>query len=114
MWPCGTRRFVDKYYVNVEEADVFSNATIQDSRDNGVHATLPGHEGTVTSVRFVNDTLLVSADDRGFMKLWRNETGKVDSFLTALFLVLTFARVVGGGFQHRRSLKIHICASDIW
>ncbi|KAI0721823.1 WD40 repeat-like protein [Cerioporus squamosus] len=37
-----------------------------DSLDRGVFATLPAHDGLVTSVAFVHDRLLVSADDKGW------------------------------------------------
>jgi len=37
----------------------------------GVHATLPGHAGEVTSVAFVTDNLFVSADDRGELIVWQ-------------------------------------------
>ncbi|KAI0699397.1 WD40 repeat-like protein [Cytidiella melzeri] len=48
----------------------------ENAHDTGTHITLPGHEGTVTSVRFINDGLLLSADDRGVVKLWRNKAEK--------------------------------------
>ncbi|KAI0728765.1 WD40 repeat-like protein [Fomitopsis betulina] len=37
-----------------------------DSHDRGVYETLPGHEGLITSVRFVDETTFVSADDKGW------------------------------------------------
>ena len=43
----------------------------QDPNDRGAHETLPGHEGLVTSVRFVDDSTFVSADDKGVLRLWR-------------------------------------------
>ena len=39
--------------------------------DRGVFATLPAHEGIVTCVAFVRDRLLVTADDKGMLKLWK-------------------------------------------
>ncbi|KAI0092834.1 quinon protein alcohol dehydrogenase-like superfamily [Irpex rosettiformis] len=44
----------------------------EDSNDTGVYTALPGHTGRVTGVRFINDALLLSADDTGVIKLWRN------------------------------------------
>ncbi|KAI0347302.1 WD40 repeat-like protein [Trametopsis cervina] len=48
----------------------------EDEYDAGAHCTLPGHEGTVTGLRFINDGLLLSADDRGLIVLWRNKDQK--------------------------------------
>jgi WD40 repeat protein len=39
--------------------------------DHGVFATLPGHDGLVTCVEFVDDSRLLSADDTGAIRLWR-------------------------------------------
>lgn len=47
----------------------------QDSNDRGVSETLPGHEGLVTCVLFIENTLLLSADDKGVLKLWRKSEG---------------------------------------
>lgn len=38
---------------------------------------LPGHEGLVTCVRYMHDELLVSADDKGILKLWKNDQPQV-------------------------------------
>ncbi|KAF8231867.1 WD40 repeat-like protein [Tricholoma matsutake] len=38
----------------------------------GVSETLPGHDGTVTCVRFISDAMFASADDKGTLMCWRN------------------------------------------
>ncbi|KAH9938447.1 WD40-repeat-containing domain protein [Fomitopsis serialis] len=40
----------------------------EDPHDRGVYETLPGHEGLVTSVRFIDEARFVSADDKGVWK----------------------------------------------
>ncbi|KAJ3555141.1 hypothetical protein NM688_g2736 [Phlebia brevispora] len=42
-----------------------------DIHDRGTYATLPGHEGIVTCIRFTSDSSIVSADDRGVLKIWK-------------------------------------------
>lgn len=44
----------------------------KDVLDRGVYQTLPGHEGLITSVRFVHNELFMSADDKGVVKSWRH------------------------------------------
>ncbi|KAH9951818.1 WD40 repeat-like protein [Amylocystis lapponica] len=45
------------------------NATnAQDEFDRGVYETLPGHDGTVTCVRYVQEDCLLSADDKAHEK----------------------------------------------
>ncbi|KAI0303122.1 WD40-repeat-containing domain protein [Russula brevipes] len=39
--------------------------------DHGVFATLSGHDGLVTCVEFIDDNRFVSADDTGWIRLWR-------------------------------------------
>lgn len=43
----------------------------QDSLYQGVQRTLPGHDGVITCICFVNDALFVSADDKGMLRLWK-------------------------------------------
>ncbi|KDQ64832.1 hypothetical protein JAAARDRAFT_28474 [Jaapia argillacea MUCL 33604] len=43
-----------------------------DSSDRGVRETLPGHQGLVTCVQFIQDDWFISADDQGVVKGWRN------------------------------------------
>ncbi|KAI0786322.1 WD40-repeat-containing domain protein [Abortiporus biennis] len=50
--------------------------------DNGVYTTLPGHQGIVTAVRFMQDNLLISADDKGELKFWRRADDEWKSFLS--------------------------------
>lgn len=50
---------------------------LKDSNDVGAYATLPGHEGTVTCIRFIGQDRLLSADDRGLVTIWRREGTKV-------------------------------------
>ena len=49
----------------------------QDLHDRGISETLPGHEGTVTCVQFRYDASIVSGDNRGVLRIWRSEGGKV-------------------------------------
>ncbi|KAI0939553.1 hypothetical protein AcV5_000934 [Taiwanofungus camphoratus] len=44
-----------------------------DKLDRGIHATLPGHEGLVICVCFVQADCFVSADDRGVVRYWRRD-----------------------------------------
>ncbi|KIK06761.1 hypothetical protein K443DRAFT_88816 [Laccaria amethystina LaAM-08-1] len=44
---------------------------INDDIDSGISATLPGHEGLVTCVRFLTKDVLLSADDKGTLLLWK-------------------------------------------
>ena len=43
----------------------------QDPNDHGVSQTLPGHDGLITCVKFVKDDMIVSADTKGTLRLWR-------------------------------------------
>ncbi|EIN10688.1 WD40 repeat-like protein [Punctularia strigosozonata HHB-11173 SS5] len=47
----------------------FWNTT--DRADRGVYDTLPGHEASVTCVRFARDDLLISGDEKGFVGISR-------------------------------------------
>ncbi|TBU48448.1 WD40 repeat-like protein [Dichomitus squalens] len=51
-----------------------------DSLDRGVYATLPGHDGLVTCVRWIHDEFLVSGDDKGVMRFWSDEGSQWKSF----------------------------------
>lgn len=42
--------------------------------DENTFATLPGHEGVVTCVRFINESCFVSGDDKGVLRCW-NRSG---------------------------------------
>ncbi|KAH9007103.1 WD40 repeat-like protein [Lactarius hatsudake] len=42
--------------------------------DDGVFATLSGHDGLVTCIEFVGDSRILSADDTGHVRLWRYST----------------------------------------
>ncbi|PBL02467.1 WD40 repeat-like protein [Armillaria gallica] len=41
--------------------------------DPGPYQTLPGHEGTVTSVKFISDDSFITADDKGVVMYWRRD-----------------------------------------
>lgn len=43
----------------------------QDPNDHGVSETLPGHDGFITCVNFLKDDMIVSADTKGTLRLWR-------------------------------------------
>lgn len=43
-----------------------------DEHDRGISHTLPGHNGLVTCVRFLDDNAFFSADDKGVLLFWRN------------------------------------------
>jgi len=47
--------------------------------DEYVNATLPGHEGAITCVRFVNESCFVSADDGGVLRCWEKSGSQVTS-----------------------------------
>lgn len=49
---------------------------IDDANDNGVHETLPGHEGTVTCLRFLRNDFFLSADDKGAVRAWHRAEGR--------------------------------------
>lgn len=42
----------------------------------GVYQTLPGHDGLVTCVRFIDEDVIVSADDKGSLRYWRKVQNK--------------------------------------
>ncbi|KAA1466180.1 WD40 repeat-like protein [Dentipellis sp. KUC8613] len=50
-----------------------------DPADRGVLKTLPGHAGLVTCVRFIDGVTLLTADDAGVLKLWRNSTPAISA-----------------------------------
>ena len=45
--------------------------------DGNTHATLPGHEGIVTCIRFVNEGFFVSGDDNGVLCCWEKSGSQV-------------------------------------
>jgi len=45
--------------------------------DGNIHATLPGHEGVVTCIRFVNESFFVSGDDNGVLRCWEKSGSQV-------------------------------------
>ena len=45
--------------------------------DERIHATLPGHEGVVTCLRFVSKGLFVSGDDNGVLRCWEKSGSQV-------------------------------------
>jgi elongator complex protein 2 len=49
----------------------------QPHADHGVFATLSGHGGLVTCVEFIDDDTILSADDTGSLRLWRNSNSSV-------------------------------------
>ncbi|KAK2466162.1 hypothetical protein APHAL10511_001804 [Amanita phalloides] len=49
---------------------------IKKGLDTNIQETLSGHEGLVTCVRFASEQLLISADNKGAVILWRNADGK--------------------------------------
>ena len=59
--------------------------------DEHIHATLPGHEGVITCVRFVNESFFVSGDDKGVLRCWEKSGSQVTlNDLTANSLALTY------------------------
>lgn len=61
----------------------------QDVLDRGVYQTLPGHEGLITSVRFVHNELFMSADDKGVVKSWRHNGTQARPACTWCLLAMT-------------------------
>ena len=49
----------------------------QSPSDHGVFATLSGHDGLVTCIEFVDDSRILSADNAGFLRLWRYSSSDV-------------------------------------
>lgn len=47
--------------------------------DEHIHATLPGHEGAISCVRFVNESCFVSGDDKGVLRCWEKSGSQVTS-----------------------------------
>ena len=43
-----------------------------------IHATLPGHEGVVTCLRFVSESSFVSGDDDGVLRCWEKSGSQVN------------------------------------
>jgi len=52
--------------------------------NENIHTTLPGHEGVVTCVRFVNGCFFVSGDDNGVLRCWEKSGSQVMSIDTRL------------------------------
>ncbi|KAG9219259.1 hypothetical protein CCMSSC00406_0001669 [Pleurotus cornucopiae] len=42
--------------------------------DLGVGRTLPGHDGVITVVRFLNDSSVVTGDNKGVLRVWQKST----------------------------------------
>ena len=59
--------------------------------DENIHATIPGHEGVVTCLRFVNGSCFVSGDDKGILRCWKKSASQV--VLTYHTDCLTLTRV---------------------
>ena len=57
--------------------------------DEHIHATLPGHEGVITCVRFVNESLFVSGDDKGVLRCWEKSGSQVTP--NDIILALTYS-----------------------
>jgi elongator complex protein 2 len=53
------------------EFNLWSSKFYQDPNDHGVSQTLPGHDGFITCVKFVKVDIIVSADTKGTLRLWR-------------------------------------------
>ncbi|KAI0301821.1 WD40 repeat-like protein [Multifurca ochricompacta] len=49
----------------------------QSPSDHGVFVTLSGHDGLVTCVEFIDESRFLSADDTGYIRLWRTFTSNV-------------------------------------
>ncbi|THH33766.1 hypothetical protein EUX98_g382 [Antrodiella citrinella] len=49
---------------------------VEDPTDRGVYQTLPGHEGLITAIRFLQDGSFISADDEGFLSHWTKSDDK--------------------------------------
>jgi elongator complex protein 2 len=45
--------------------------------DERIHAALPGHEGIVTCLRFVNGSCFISGDDKGVLRCWEKSGSQV-------------------------------------
>ena len=45
--------------------------------DENIHATLPGHEGVITCLRFVDESCFISGDDKGVLRYWEKSGSRV-------------------------------------
>jgi elongator complex protein 2 len=72
----GSSRLLALWHVDVSLAKrkVPANMILnfyQDPNDHGVSQTLPGHDGFIKCVKFMKDDMIVSADTKGTLRLWR-------------------------------------------
>ena len=89
-----------------------SDAFGQSPTDRGVFATLPGHDGLVTCVEFVDDSRLLSADDTGAIKLWRTLNSSVRMHLCLASCaehLIALCRLVGPITKCSGTYKKHFC-----
>lgn len=66
--------------------------------DENIHATLPGHEGVVTCLRFVGESCFVSGDDKGVIRCWERSGSQV--ILTNLTCV-NLLQVLPSGLRNK-------------
>ena len=98
----GSSRLLALWHVDVSfapEAPLSSSKFYQDPNDHGVSQTLPGHDGFITCVKFIKDDIIVSADTKGTLRLWKknilSQAGKGFS------IGLLRANVIGQWKAHR-------------
>lgn len=70
--------------------------------DEYVYATLPGHEGSITCIRFVNESCFVSGDDKGVLCCWEKSGSQVTpNDLISNSLALTYPSLPSGRREKR-------------
>ena len=62
--------------------------------DERIHATLPGHEGSVTCLCFVSGSCFASGDDKGVLRCWEKSGSQVtpNSFISNPLTLTSSAR----------------------
>ncbi|KIY51598.1 WD40 repeat-like protein [Fistulina hepatica ATCC 64428] len=58
-----------------------------DENDRGVCETLTSDQGTITSLKFVSNDILVSGDDKGVLKCWNKRNSQVSQSLNLWWVV---------------------------
>lgn len=83
---------------------------LKDEEDQGVFATLPGHEGLVTCIQFLREDAFASADDKGVVHCWRYLEHQARETLKTRSIILTRpCPIVAADWDCKSTLKSCIC-----
>jgi hypothetical protein len=69
----------------------------------GVYATIPGHTGVVTCVRFVQNKLM-SGDDQGWLHLHQKQDGEVLNLTSSPFRLIEAILFSGSRYSKQRRI----------